>query len=378
METAKPVLLVLCKTLRKGGAEKQAMIAAKLLSREGFSVTIIIWNGAKMDEDNLKYLEGQRINCIGLQGSLYRKIIDFRKYVIQLGITIILSYLTLANLIGAIAGRYKKSLITVGGIRSERLPFIKFLVERYVHNRFNDCTVFNSYAAMDGFVHRGFNPAKAFVIHNAAMIQTYTEIPHDNAIRIITVSRFVKSKDFTTALKSFRALVVKYPDRMIRFLIIGYGKYEKQIRRLVSDYDLETRVDMLIDPPDLRDLLARSDIYLSTSLVEGLSNSIMEAMAAGLPVVATNVGDNRYLIEDSQNGYIVPCKSSDIITQRLEQLILSEDLRKRFGDNSQLKISAEFTEEIMLDNYKKLIEALNSEAVEFIEQGESSSAQSCF
>src|SRR5690606_11225345 len=125
---------------------------------------------------------------------------------------LILSYLTLANFLGAISSLLDHNLKTVGGIRSEKLPVLKFLVERYVHNNINTCTVFNSHAARNGFIRRGFDPGKAFVIHNAAMIQPYSELPHDtNEISLISVSRFVKSKDFSTALKSFRYLVDKFP-----------------------------------------------------------------------------------------------------------------------------------------------------------------------
>jgi len=359
MSTVIPSVLVLCKTLRKGGAEKQAMIAAKLLSRQGMPVTIIIWNGTKMDPANLRYLEDQHIICIGLQGNLYRKFTDFRNYIIQHRITLILSYLTLANFLGAVASLCKHSLIIIGGIRSEKLPFLKFLVERYVHNHVNNCTVFNSYAAMEGFVRRGFDPDKSFVIHNAAITHPYNEMPHDgNEIRLISVSRFVKSKDFSTALKSFGYLVDKYPEKKIRFLIVGYGKCESYIRGLIRKYDLETRAELIIDPPNISELLTHSDIYLSTSLIEGLSNSIMEAMAAGLPVVATDVGDNRYLIEDSKNGYIVPCGNPEVIARKLEQLVLSEDIRNKFGEYSHYKINAEFNEDKMLTKYITLIEGL--------------------
>lgn len=359
MKSVMPSVLVLCKTLRKGGAEKQAMIAAKLLSRQGMPVTIIIWDGTEMDEANLKYLENQHIISVGLRGSLFRKLTDFRNYIIQHHITLILSYLTLANFLGAISSLLDHNLKTVGGIRSEKLPVLKFLVERYVHNNINTCTVFNSHAARNGFIRRGFDPGKAFVIHNAAMIQPYSELPHDtNEISLISVSRFVKSKDFSTALKSFRYLVDKFPGVKIRFLIVGYGKCEGYIRGLIRKFDLDLRVDLIIDPPNIRELLARSDIYLSTSLVEGLSNSIMEAMAAGLPVVATDVGDNRYLIEESKNGYIVPCGDPEIIAQKLEPLIFSDELRKKFGEYSYFKIRTEFTEEQMLAKYMTLIEGL--------------------
>ena len=83
---------------------------------------------------------------------------------------------------------------------------------------------------------------------------------------------------------------------------------ENEIRLLVRQLKLNTEVENLINPPNIPDILNACDIYLSTSLYEGLSNSIMESMVAGLPVVATNVGDNQYLIKDDYNGFLVPCR----------------------------------------------------------------------
>src|SRR5664280_952701 len=83
-----------------------------------------------------------------------------------------------------------------------------------------------------------------------------------------------------------------------KYLIVGYGPLEKEIRHLAEELNLQKEVEILINPPNIPDILKTCNIYLSASLYEGLSNSIMEAMVAGLPVIATNVGDNCYLIKD--------------------------------------------------------------------------------
>jgi glycosyltransferase involved in cell wall biosynthesis len=354
-----PSILIFCKTLVKGGAEKQAMITAKLLAQQGMSVSILIWDGSSMDKANLQFLENQQISCVGLRGSLFNKFADFINHLRQQNVTLILSYLSLANFLGALAGTCNKNIITVGGIRSERLPYFKFIIERFVHNRLNNRTIFNSYAARDHFERRGFNSGKSVVIHNAVTTNRNSNVVrNDDEIALISVSRFIESKDYPTALKAFRYLVDKYPEKKIKFLIVGYGKCETSIRLLIKKYGLESNVQMIIDPPNINELLACSDIYLSTSLVEGLSNSIMEAMAAGLPVVATDVGDNKFLIEDSKNGYIVPCRNSDVIARKLEHLILFNDIRKRFGEYSYWKICNEFTEKHMLKKYMEFIDEL--------------------
>ncbi len=130
--------------------------------------------------------------------------------------------------------------------------------------------------------------------------------------------------------------------------------WKDKIRSLINQLNLQKEVDILINPPNIPEILRSCDIYLSTSLFEGLSNSIMEAMSAGLPVIATNVGDNTYLVENSLNGFIVPCRDIKLIVEKLEYLINNEDARTEFGNNSRIKVENEFSEEKLLENYLSL------------------------
>ena len=161
----------------------------------------------------------------------------------------------------------------------------------------------------------------------------------------------MKPKDFRTALYSFKQVTERNNDKKLKYCIVGYGPLEDKIRALIRYLNLQNEVDILINPPNIPDLLKTCDIYLSTSLFEGLSNSIMEAMSAGLPVIATNVGDNSYLIKDSFNGFIVPCRDVSLIVEKLEYLINFENVRKEYGNNSRFKIGSEFSEEKLLENY---------------------------
>jgi glycosyltransferase involved in cell wall biosynthesis len=70
---------------------------------------------------------------------------------------------------------------------------------------------------------------------------------------------------------------------------------------MAENLNIMNRIKIFINPANIPDILNECDIYLSTSLFEGLSNSIMEAMVAGLPVIATDVGDNKYLVKDGFN-----------------------------------------------------------------------------
>ena len=315
-------IAIICKTFLKGGAEKQALILTKLLVDKGIDVILVNWYGEKVDQRNLKFISDNSIRYYPMSGSYLKKLNKFQKILKHDEISIIISYLTLANFVSGVSKILNRNVITIGGIRNERLPYYKFLFEKLIHNYLNDATVFNNYSAKEKFERRGFNPDKIYVIQNAIELKNLNldSKSSNGEIKIVTVGRFVKQKDYETALKSFSNLVERNKDRQFRYYIVGYGPLEKEVRSMAEQLKIDNKIKVFINPPDVPAILKSSDIFLSTSLFEGVSNSIMEALVAGLPVVATNVGDNSYLVKNGKNGFLVPCKDVDTIVDKLEYL----------------------------------------------------------
>jgi len=354
-------ILIFCKTLAIGGAEKQALVLAKLLAEKGEDVLLINWCGDIIDPRNSKFIKDNSISYVGLEGNTLRKFRKFLHLARNQNASVVLSYLTLANIISGLSKLFIKNLVSIGGIRTEKLPFYKFFFEKLAHNYLNDATVFNNYSAKSKFEKRGFNSEKIFVIHNT--INANPAYPYENPSKevvIVSVSRFVEPKDFVTALYSFKQAVENNKGKKLKYRLVGYGPLEGRIRSMINLLGLEKEVTILINPPNIHDILKSCDIYLSTSLFEGLSNSIMEAMSSGLPVIATDVGDNRYLIEDGYNGYIVPCKDVSLIVEKLEYLINFEEIRREFGNNSRIKIAKEFSEKELIEHYVVLLSGLRT------------------
>lgn len=358
----KSTVIILCKTFLKGGAEKQALLLSRLFSEGKYEVTVINWSGRKIDPDNRIFIEKNSISYLGLEGSpltKFRRLLNFTR---QFKNPVIFAYLTLSNVISALLGLFNREVVTIGGIRTEHLPYQKLFFERLVHNRLNTCTVFNSFVASEKFQGCGFNPEKIKVIHNAIQAPALSKTPGlDEAITIVSVSRFVRSKDFHTALHAYKKLVEICPGKILTYRIVGYGYHERAIRTLIKTLDLVSNVELLIRPRGIYGILREADIYLSTSLFEGLSNSIMEAMAAGLPVVATDVGDNRYLVENGFNGFLVGSRDTEAIVNRLSKLVESREIRNEFGNNGYKKIVKEFSEDKLFSNYQALMADIKPE-----------------
>lgn len=351
-----PSLIIFCKTYLKGGAEKQALTLAKLLNREHPRVIVISWCGDLIDKANLSFIEANSLQYFGLKGNPVSKFITFNRIIRKEGASMIFSYLTLANFVSGLSRLLNRSIVTIGGIRTEKFPLYKFIFERFVHNHLNDATVFNNYSAKSGFSLRGFREDKIHVIHNSIHVpENQDRKKAGDEITIISVCRFVRPKDFHTALNSFRRVRDKNMAKKLKYILAGYGPMEDEIRSLAGKLDLINNFEIMINPPGIPDLLKSADIYLSTSLFEGLSNSIMEAMGAGLPVVATDVGDSSYLVRDGINGFLVKCRDVETISGKLDWLVNNIDSRIAFGKMSYSIIRSEFSEATLADNYRELI-----------------------
>lgn len=355
-----PSVVILCKTFLKGGAEKQAITLAKLLTANKTQTILINWCGDQIDEVNLNYINASSIRYIGLEGNYLTKFRSFLKIIKSEKVSIILAYLTLANFITGITKLFNRNIIAIGGIRTDNLPFHKFFFERLVHNHLNNATVFNNYSAKNKFAKRGFRPSKIYVVHNAIHVPEFIDTVHpDDNIKLATVARFVGPKDFRTSLFSFKGLTERVSSKKFRYFLAGYGPMEDEIRSLAKELDLDGSVEILINPKNIPEILKACDIYLSTSLFEGLSNSIMEAMVEGLPIVATDVGDNQYLVKHEFNGYLVPCRDVNATVEKLELLAKNESLRKEFGRNSYNMVKNEFSEAKLTENYLSLFVRLS-------------------
>ena len=120
-----------------------------------------------MDQRNLKFISDNSLSYFPMSGSYFQKLKKFQKIIKEEETSIILSYLTLANFVSGISKILHRNIVTIGGIRNEKLPYYKFIFEKLIHNYLNDATVFNNYSAKEKFEKKGFNPEKIYVIQNA-------------------------------------------------------------------------------------------------------------------------------------------------------------------------------------------------------------------
>lgn len=349
---------IFVKNLTSGGAEKQAVLLAKTLSSD-FDVHFIILNGEKLHQKYLDLLrENSRVTVAMFRGGHLSRFTQFVKYLKVNHISAVFSYLTAANAYASMASFFHKMNVYTG-LRNAELPPLKLLADRVMTNWVAAKAIANCYSGKKNFSSHGFQNDKIVVIPNCfENIQPYQEKDSKDLKHIITVGRFVAQKDYETAIKTIVEVKKKYTN--IHFDLVGYGELESQIRSWVKQYGIEDVTTIYINPHNIPELLNEADIYLSTSLFEGTSNSIMEGMNANMPIVCTNVGDNGYLVENNKNGFLTSIGDYKDLADRILVLLNDGHLCKAMGKYSKEHLQNDYSTEIFRKRYINVLKKVIS------------------
>lgn len=357
----KQKIYILSNTLKSGGAEKQSVLLTKALSEKYNTLLVVFDKELNCDVKLLTLVKDSNISVNYLHDNRFISILFFVKLIISQKPNIVFSYLAFTNTVNALLGKILRIRFRIGGIRNSFIPKSKFILQKYLHNYLLTALVSNSYSGKKSHLAGGYDKKSIFVIPNCYIL---TEKPlqrqNNNNIKILTVGRFVAQKDYITLLNSFQILLKKLktitPAPIVKLVIIGYGEDENMMIKQIEELKISKSVEIIINPANLFDYYKNCDIYISTSLFEGLSNSIMEAMAYSLPIVATDVGDTNELVNDKQNGFLVPIKDYNTISEKLIELCNNHDLRIRMGQRSYELIREKFLFEVFRERYISLIE----------------------
>jgi len=157
-----------------------------------------------------------------------------------------------------------------------------------------------------------------------------------NHFNIICVSRVTPRKGIRFLVQAFKILEARYDH--IRMIIAGDGNEKKSLEQLVRGLGLEDKVVFLgvVPHEKLIDYYQKANVFVLPSLNEGMSNTMLEALACGLPMVATDTGGTKELITNRKNGLIVEMQNPDDLAEKIEQIILDRELEKQMGIESRI------------------------------------------
>jgi sugar transferase (PEP-CTERM/EpsH1 system associated) len=171
-----------------------------------------------------------------------------------------------------------------------------------------------------------------------------------------TVGRMQEVKDQVTLARAFVRLAQIMPGTKehVRLVMVGEGPLRERVRALLADAGLEQCAWLPGKRDDVARIMRSFDLFVLPSLAEGISNTILEAMATGLPVVATAVGGNRELVREGETGTLVPRDDPESMALALRAYASSAELCRRHGSEARRAIENEFGMDAMVDGYMKI------------------------
>jgi glycosyltransferase involved in cell wall biosynthesis len=167
------------------------------------------------------------------------------------------------------------------------------------------------------------------------------------------VGRLVALKDVRSLLLAVERLVADVPE--VHVIVVGSGPELESLQTYVAGSPmLNRRVCFTGAREDVADLLKTMDIFVLPSLMEGMSNTILEAMATALPIIATDVGGNPEIVADLSCGCLFPPGDVEALTAKLSSLLRNRETRDRFGHEARERALKVFSLEGALERYREL------------------------
>lgn len=175
----------------------------------------------------------------------------------------------------------------------------------------------------------------------------------DKSVVCTYVAELNKNKNQQLLIKAIKRL--KYDNNNVTLLLVGKGRYEPKLLKLIKKMNLEENVKLLGYRSDIVKILSITDIYLASSLREGLPVNVMEAMYMGLPIIAVDNRGHRELVQHNENGFIVEQNSAmeNNMSNYLNLLVNDKHLREKFGNDSKGKVR-EYTLNNVINSMNKI------------------------
>lgn len=355
--------------LTYGGAERQLVVLAKGLHARGHDVVVVVYySGGPLEKDLLD--AGVRIRSLNKRGRW--DVLNFLFQVIRVmreeRPDILHSYLT--DLVTMILKPVCPGTKVVWGIRVSNIDYrnydwlswVCFKLECWLP-RFADVIISNSHAGRDYHVALGYPAEKTVVIPNGIDTQWFRPDPgarhhvrsewgiqdHEQVIGI--VGRLDPVKDHPTFLQAASLLALE--RKHLRFVCVGEGPaaYRDWLHQLTRSLKLTEHVIWSDGRSDMPNVYNALDLLVSSSISEGFSNVIAEALACGVPCVVTNVGDSAWVV--GSTGMIVPPNDPESLTEAMSRMLAAPRLdpmmiRRRILDHLSVDALVIATEQVLL------------------------------
>lgn len=355
-------------TLVKGGAEKQLTLLATGLDRTRFECHVIVLTHSGPYEAELRE-QGIPVHVIGKRGKFdptaYWRLVRMLKV---LQPDVVHSWLFAANSYGRMAARRARVPVIIAGERSVDpwKQWWNFAVDRYLL-KCTDTIVTNTRAVSEFYAPHGIPAHRFTVIANAVVPPQYQpltraqvferlKLPPRGAL-VGAVGRLWKQKGYRELIWSGELLRVALKDVCV--VIVGDGPEREQLLHYRDQVGADEAVRFVGERSDAQELMTGFDLLWNGSLYEGQSNTILEAMACGVPVVASDIPGTRDLVVHELTGLLYPLGDVGRLTRISNQLLREPERRALMSVAAKQRIAQHFSLAGMVSQHAELYERLH-------------------
>ena len=360
-------------SFHQGGSERQAVALTRLLKDEGsceiFAATLNNEGVLRGEMDAAGFVEIPEFLLTSFYNANFiRQVRRCAAYLREHKIDVVHTHDFYTNVFGMAAATLAGVKVKIaskreaGGMRSGGQEF----VEKLAFGR-ADAIVANSAAVREHLTKRGIATDKINVIYNGVELAKFSSteagreqfgLPTDESIRFVTLVANLRHavKNVPMFLRVAKRVSETATD--IHFVVAGEGELETELQSVAADLGIDERVHFIGRCDDVPALLSASYVCVLTSTAEGFSNAILEYMAAGKPVVATNVGGAAEAVIDGETGYLVTSDDDEKMAAHLIDLLNDEVKARQFGTAAKHIVTAKFSQDAQLQNTLDLYNSL--------------------
>lgn len=353
-------------SLTVGGAERQMILLAERLPRDRFDVTFVLL-GAWTPNADLARAAGAHVRALGAEGRrassrlvLARKMaavtLDYIRVCRRERFDIVDAWLYQGYAMAALTRPLLRTPVLISGRVSlsafkERFNPLERAADALAR-RWSDVIFANSSVVADDVARREGVPRETIrVIRNGVLIPGVMPSAERAAVRagwgvgpsdllVGYVGSMRPGKGHERIVGAMPALLDRIPEA--RLVLVGGGPCRPAIEQQITALGLSSRVTLTGDVLDARPLFGALDLFVSASEAEGLPNSVLEAAAAGVPILATAAGGTVEIVEDGRTGLVVPVGDDGALRAGMVRLATDDGLRRLLGDAGRTYVATAF------------------------------------
>ena len=325
-------VLMITAGMRGGGTERVIAVLANFLAKKKNDVTIIMTS-----EKEVVYQLDETIKIVSLGESTggnpikrLKRITGLRKYFKIDKKQVIMSFGTETNLFTLIASVWLKNKIMISERNDPNQCSYAFF--RNLFYRLADNLIFQTEEARLCFPDK--IARKGIVIPNPLSEEMTDTFMGVRGKDIVSVGRLEPQKNHKLLLQAFQIFAGRYRD--FRLVLYGKGFLLKELQEMARELQIEERVVFAGFTDDVKGKIQDAAMYVLSSDYEGISNSLMEAMALGLPVISTDcpIGGSKMLIQHKENGLLVPVGDANALAQAMEYMVENPVRAESMGEKA--------------------------------------------